>query len=87
MVHPQKLWCFFSLYSILKMLTKTKKKIKSIVLATLMMAGVSFGYSLNSQAQDVNPWCPNGCVSGGDGCFCYYYFPQYSEYDWGDSDA
>ena len=31
---------------------------------------------------DVNPDCPNGCVSGGGGCFCHVNYPQYKEASW-----
>ena len=28
---------------------------------------------------DVNPMCPNGCLSDSDGCLCHYWFPTYRE--------
>ncbi|WP_373806162.1 hypothetical protein [Bacteroides heparinolyticus] len=36
----------------------------------------------------INPLCPNGCIEPikkPKGCFCYKYYPQYNEYDWGNN--
>jgi hypothetical protein len=30
---------------------------------------------------EINPFCPNGCVSGGGGCHCYIWYEHFSEYD------
>lgn len=32
--------------------------------------------------ENINPDCPNGCISGGGGCFCYVDYPQYREASW-----
>jgi len=29
---------------------------------------------------EINPDCPNGCVAGSGGCFCYEYYEYYAEY-------
>lgn len=63
-----------------------KGKICRTAFAVLMMGGLMWGGSFNSQAQVINPWCPNGCVAGDKGCFCYNYYPYYTEFDWGQID-
>ena len=35
---------------------------------------------------EINPDCPNGCVKGAGGCFCYEYYPHFKEYDWDKKD-
>ena len=30
----------------------------------------------------INPECPNGCVSDGDGCYCYHKYADYKEAKW-----
>lgn len=31
---------------------------------------------------EINPDCPNGCVEGEGGCFCFEDYPQYKEATW-----
>ena len=31
---------------------------------------------------EINLECPNGCVEGNDGCYCYKRYPNYSEAKW-----
>lgn len=31
---------------------------------------------------EINPSCPNGCVTGSGGCYCNGYYPEYKEYKW-----
>ncbi len=35
-----------------------------------------------AQSEEINPLCPNGCIDGSDGCYCYRYYQEYSEYHW-----
>ncbi len=32
---------------------------------------------------EINPDCPNGCIKGSGGCYCFTSYPQYKEYNWG----
>ena len=31
---------------------------------------------------EINPECPNGCVDGEGGCFCFEEYPEYREATW-----
>lgn len=31
---------------------------------------------------EINPLCPNGCVEGGGGCYCFKKYPNLSEAKW-----
>lgn len=31
---------------------------------------------------EINPDCPNGCVDGDGGCFCFEEYPEYKEAKW-----
>ena len=34
---------------------------------------------------DIDPDCPNGCIDDKPtGCYCYGYYPQWQEFNWGD---
>lgn len=36
-----------------------------------------------TQAQaEINPNCTHGCVSDGDGCYCYTWYPSYKNAPW-----
>jgi hypothetical protein len=37
--------------------------------------------ALTASAQEIDPECPNGCVEGSGGCYCYDYYPDLAEYD------
>ncbi|NVK93886.1 hypothetical protein HU824_11875 [Bacteroides sp. L10-4] len=45
-------------------------------MSDLMLANVE---ALARGEGDVNPMCPNGCLSNGNGCLCHYWFPTYRE--------
>ena len=30
----------------------------------------------------INPFCKNGCIEDGDGCFCYHDYSDYKEAPW-----
>lgn len=36
--------------------------------------------NVEALADGENPMCPNGCVSGGNGCLCYTWYPTYKEH-------
>lgn len=38
--------------------------------------------ALASSREMINPECPNGCLSNGDGCHCYHDFSSYREAPW-----
>ena len=40
--------------------------------------------NVEALAKSENPDCPNGCVKGDGGCYCYAWYPCYAEYDHGD---
>ncbi|MCR6509848.1 NVEALA domain-containing protein [Bacteroides sp. KH569_7] len=49
---------------------------KTETMSDLMLANVE---ALARGEGDVNPMCPNGCLSNGNGCLCHYWFPTYRE--------
>jgi hypothetical protein len=65
------------------------------VCAIALIAAVGFyqkareDVSLNDLARNnmealatINPDCPNGCVDGNEGCYCYKCYTNYSEAKW-----
>lgn len=32
----------------------------------------------------INDLCPDGCVSNGDGCYCYFWYDNFKSFNWGD---
>ena len=80
-------------------LTKMKKKIITVA-AVISFLILATSYSLFSTenkpassvtqqniealTRTINPDCPNGCVEGKDGCWCYKRYKEYSEHDWND---
>ncbi|MCH7402744.1 hypothetical protein ACFOUP_05470 [Belliella kenyensis] len=61
-------------------------KIKITLVACMLFVAGGMMMSSNSEAQ-INPDCPNGCLQGSDGCFCFQEYQELSEFDWGDSEA
>lgn len=49
---------------------------KADAMSDLVLANVE------ALADGENPMCPNGCVSSGNGCLCYTWYPTYKEYRW-----
>jgi hypothetical protein len=70
---------------------KIFKAIAGIAFAAVMflninvMVGGSFDLSLDglisgvSAEAEINPDCPNGCVAGKGGCFCFIKYPKLKE--------
>lgn len=72
-----------------------KKKVLGIVTAVAVVAIAGVNYLQMNQSVElsdlalanvealaqgeINPACPNGCVSGSEGCFCHVWFDNYSE--------
>ena len=38
--------------------------------------------NVEALADSENPFCPNGCVDSGSGCYCYIYYGKWREYHW-----
>jgi len=57
-----------------------KKFIKALSLL-ILTAGLLFGLTSNNsvKADEPNPDCPNGCVAEYSGCYCYGYYPWFTE--------
>lgn len=57
-----------------------KKKILFFVaVIAIIVAGMVTATSVRA---DINPECPNGCVEGSGGCYCFDNYPQYAEHVW-----
>ena len=52
---------------------------KSEIFSEVTLANVE---ALASVDPNINPECPNGCVDGGDGCYCYHKYADYKEAKW-----
>ena len=59
-----------------------KKILLFVAIATLAVTGVMTVASAKKAQAGINPECPNGCVCGCDGCYCYKFYPYYSEAVW-----
>lgn len=74
-----------------------KKNILKVALVAAVVATASYGMYENQSklnlsdvmlenvealATDEYDPCPNGCLDGGDGCFCHFWFPTYKEKEW-----
>jgi hypothetical protein len=65
-----------------------KKKILFSILgvglfAVAIMFNVQNLKNTAANAKDeINPECPNGCVAGEDGCYCYGWQQGLGEYKW-----
>jgi hypothetical protein len=58
-----------------------KKKILFFV-AIIALTIVGIVGTVQTTTADINPDCPNGCVSGSTGCHCFIDYPQYAEAVW-----
>lgn len=55
---------------------------KTDVMSDLMLANVEALAKIEDPEEggsDVNPMCPNGCLSNGKGCLCHVWHPVYRE--------
>jgi len=57
---------------------------KKLFLSILVLFALvlSTGVNVNTAKADIDPECPNGCVCGCEGCYCYELYPYYSEAVW-----
>jgi len=60
-------------------------KRRKLFVATLLVALLAIASFNNLFAQHtaINPECPNGCVKGGSGCYCYDWYEGLAEKNWG----
>ena len=49
---------------------------RTVTMSDLALANVE------ALANGEDDLCPNGCVDGGNGCYCYRYYPDFKEYEW-----
>ena len=76
---------------------KKKIRVVMMVAAVALVAGINVFNSRKSDVlsdvalanvealavgEDINPECPNGCVNGGGGCYCYHKYADYREAPW-----
>lgn len=74
-----------------------KKKILGITMMAAIALAAGWNFSQNENnvllsdlalsnvealASEINPDCPNGCISGGGGCYCYHKYSDLQEYKW-----
>lgn len=60
-----------------------KKRFVKVLSLILLSAGLLFGLAANNSVKaDINPECPNGCVAEYSGCYCYQYYPWFTEASW-----
>jgi len=56
---------------------------KKILVFVALVAFAVVGITTAQATKKINPECPNGCVGGNEGCYCYDYYPYYSKANWG----
>jgi len=60
-----------------------KKKILFSVLGVAVMLNVqSLKNNVANAKDEINPECPNGCVAGSKGCYCYGWHYGLGEHKW-----
>lgn len=71
------------------------KKLISVAFVAAMLSVGAYSYTQSQQEKsindltlanvealadgEINPFCPNGCLDNGTGCFCVYWYSTYRE--------